>query len=257
MNNKILSAIALGVLALTSCEQSSMNFNTASNDTMVEAQSENAQIHLNSINYERIVTSPLQREGFYGAYHQGTIEYRESGELSAKVDFGEGQFGKAEKTDKNGNKEELELKKSKEKDSKFEKVIVEPIVKTADCKYIVAGIIEYYKNGELVATIDFGDGSCDDIATKTVQEETTEFSLSDKKDKKDKFDSGKEDSADKYYDEDKGMWYFPEKGLYFDEVSGKWYDQKNDKWFSDEDLKADKKDKGDSDSDKKEKDKNG
>ncbi|MCD4683296.1 MAG: hypothetical protein K8R86_08455 [Bacteroidales bacterium] len=62
-------------------------------------------------------------------------------------------------------------------DGEWEKVITKPLVKLDDCDYIVEGTIEYYLDGELVATVDYGDGECDDIATKTVDGETIEFSL--------------------------------------------------------------------------------
>jgi hypothetical protein len=59
----------------------------------------------------------------------------------------------------------------------FEKVVIKPLVKLEDCKYVVEGTIEFYKGGNLLATIDFGEGACDNIATKTVDGETTEFNL--------------------------------------------------------------------------------
>jgi len=62
-------------------------------------------------------------------------------------------------------------------DGDFEKVITKPLVKIAGCKFIVEGTIEFQKNGEVIAIIDFGDGTCDDIATKTVDGVTTEFTL--------------------------------------------------------------------------------
>ena len=37
--------------------------------------------------------------------------------------------------------------------------------------------IEYTKNGAVVATVDFGDGQCDNIATKTVDGEDHEIKL--------------------------------------------------------------------------------
>lgn len=62
-------------------------------------------------------------------------------------------------------------------DGDFEKVITKPLVKIEGCKYIVEGTIEFQKSGEVIAIIDFGDGTCDDIATKTVDGVTSEFSL--------------------------------------------------------------------------------
>jgi len=62
-------------------------------------------------------------------------------------------------------------------DGDFEKVITRPLVKIEGCKFIVEGTIEFQKNNEVIAIIDFGDGTCDDIATKTVDGVTTEFVL--------------------------------------------------------------------------------
>ena len=55
-----------------------------------------------------------------------------------------------------------------------------PLVKIDGCDYIVEGKIEYIKDGTVVATVDFGDGQCDDIATKTVDGKDYEFKLNKK-----------------------------------------------------------------------------
>ena len=69
------------------------------------------------------------------------------------------------------------------KKSKYKKVIVEPLVKSDDCGYIISGIIKYYdyNSGAWVATIDFGDRTCDEWATKTTADSNEEyvFSLDD------------------------------------------------------------------------------
>ncbi len=59
----------------------------------------------------------------------------------------------------------------------FEKVITKPLVKTEGCKFIVEGTIEFHKADELIATIDFGDGNCDEWATKTWDGGSKEFSM--------------------------------------------------------------------------------
>lgn len=66
-------------------------------------------------------------------------------------------------------------------EGKYEKIITKPLVKTDDCKYIVEGTIEYLLDGKTVAIVDFGNGECDDIATKTVDGKTYEFELDNKK----------------------------------------------------------------------------
>ena len=41
------------------------------------------------------------------------------------------------------------------------------MVKIPGCDFIVEGIIKYVKNGDTIAAIDFGDGTCDEWAFKT------------------------------------------------------------------------------------------
>ena len=62
----------------------------------------------------------------------------------------------------------------------YKKNILIPLVKIDGCDYIVEGKIEYIKTGTVVATVDFGDGQCDDIATKTVDGVDHEFKLGKK-----------------------------------------------------------------------------
>jgi len=75
----------------------------------------------------------------------------------------------------------LNFRKEHDKDSVYDKVVVEPLVKSEDCDYIVAGTVCFYEDGQWVATIDFGNGTCDDIATKTTKDGEKTFSLKDKK----------------------------------------------------------------------------
>ena len=57
--------------------------------------------------------------------------------------------------------------KGGEKDD-YQKVIVEELVKNEECKWeVVSGIVEFYYEKELVSTINFGNGTCDGIATVT------------------------------------------------------------------------------------------
>ena len=50
----------------------------------------------------------------------------------------------------------------------YTKNILIPLERIDGCDYVVKGKIEYIKDGAVVATVDFGDGECDNIATKTV-----------------------------------------------------------------------------------------
>ena len=50
----------------------------------------------------------------------------------------------------------------------YTKKILIPLERIDGCDYVVKGKIEYVKDGAVIATVDFGDGECDDVATKTV-----------------------------------------------------------------------------------------
>lgn len=47
----------------------------------------------------------------------------------------------------------------------FSRTIIEKLVRLGDCRYIVSGIVVVEKNDEVFAELNFGDGTCDDIAT--------------------------------------------------------------------------------------------
>ncbi len=152
--------------------------------------------------YEKIITKPLVKTDDCQYIVEGTIEYLLNGETVAIVDFGNGECDNIATKTVDGETYEFELDnkkrdkkdydkgdgKGKGKDDKrdYTKNIIKPIVKLEGCDFPVEGTIEYLKDGEVIATIDYGDGECDNIATKTVDGETYEFELGNKKrDKKD------------------------------------------------------------------------
>lgn len=61
------------------------------------------------------------------------------------------------------------------------KEIVEPIIRSRDCQYIVQGIVEITLNGELISSLDYGNGDCNSIAILTKDGETLEVDLSKRK----------------------------------------------------------------------------
>ncbi len=62
----------------------------------------------------------------------------------------------------------------------YRKDILEPMIKSTNCRYFSQGIIELSQNGNVIATLDYGKGECDDVATVTKNgEETIEIILSD------------------------------------------------------------------------------
>ncbi len=59
----------------------------------------------------------------------------------------------------------------------YTKEITEPLIRTRDCRYIVQGVVEITLNDELISSLDYGDGTCDNIAILTKDGETAEVDL--------------------------------------------------------------------------------
>lgn len=63
----------------------------------------------------------------------------------------------------------LTLYSCNKKDCEFKsKYIYEPIVFDESCNCIVSGKVKYLKDCQTAALVDYGDGTCDNIATKTI-----------------------------------------------------------------------------------------
>ena len=181
MKKTILSAAVLAVVGFTSCEKGNLNPADLTKGGMSfsqETSNENMSLRLASTNYTTNVTKDLVSSGSDGQYTEGTIEYLVDGQLAATVDFGNGEQDFSATKVENGQSSTIELKKDK-KESKYKKVIVKPLVKTDDCKYIVEGIIKYYLKDKWVATVDYGDGTCDEWAKKSYPGGSEDFSMND------------------------------------------------------------------------------
>lgn len=59
----------------------------------------------------------------------------------------------------------------------YSKTITDGLIKLGDCRDIVAGKVEYHQDAVVIATLDYGDGTCDNLATLTVGGTTTEVTL--------------------------------------------------------------------------------
>ena len=178
MKKVVLSAAVLAVVGFTSCEKGTVIPGNVS-DFSQEVANEDFNLRLSNSDFSTNVTKQLVNSD-EGCYTEGTIEYRINGQVEAVVDFGDGtQDFLATKT-KDGTTSNIDLKQGK-KPSKYKKVIVKPLVKTGDCDYIVSGIIKYFEGKKWVATIDYGDGTCDEWATKKTADDFTKFSLAKKK----------------------------------------------------------------------------
>lgn len=115
--------------------------------------------------YTEEVTSALKKPSDFDYYTEGVIEYSVNGAVIAKLDFGNGEKDVWANKVQSNVTEKCDLS-GKKKKAQYTKVITSPLIKLTNCKYIVAGKIDYYKGKTLVATVDFGDGTCDEYATK-------------------------------------------------------------------------------------------
>jgi len=60
----------------------------------------------------------------------------------------------------------------------YRKDITEPLIRIHDCRFIVQGVVEITLNSDLISTMDYGDGECDDVAVITKDGESYEVDLS-------------------------------------------------------------------------------
>ena len=63
----------------------------------------------------------------------------------------------------------------------YVKRIESPLIKMKDCKYIVQGIVEIELNGDVICTMNYGEGDCDEFATMINADGETEVDLSERK----------------------------------------------------------------------------
>jgi len=59
----------------------------------------------------------------------------------------------------------------------YSKTITDGLIKLGDCRDIVAGKVEYSQGAVVIATLDYGDGSCNNVASLTTGGTTTEVTL--------------------------------------------------------------------------------
>ena len=174
-NMKLIGIMAVtGIISFTSCQKDAVK---TLDPMSMEIASEEPNVRLANSGYQTEITNELVANNDEDFYTDGIIEYKFNNQLVAVVDFGNAPNEKA-LLSKDGSDSEFDLKKKKE-GSKYKKVIVKPLVKTDDCNYIVEGTIKYYEiaTGAWAATIDYGNGTCDEWATKTWPAGSKTFSL--------------------------------------------------------------------------------
>jgi hypothetical protein len=62
---------------------------------------------------------------------------------------------------------------SDSKGNEYSKTITTPLIKTGECKFITKGVVEYKSSAGTFATVDYGNGDCDNKATRTTQDGTS------------------------------------------------------------------------------------
>jgi len=178
MKKTILSLTLIAGITLVSCNKEKVE-----NNFTTETSTETETLRLPESGYEMNVTETLTKSSG-DVYTSGIIEYTKNGDVLAKFDYGSGDEDDKANYVKDGKTYDCKLdgkgKGKKKFKKKFKKVVIEPIVKSDDCEFIVSGIIKYYdyKSGDWLATVNYGDGTCDDIAVKTTEEGDYTFSLS-------------------------------------------------------------------------------
>ena len=63
------------------------------------------------------------------------------------------------------------------KGDEYAKTITSPLIKTGECRFITSGVIEFKAAGVKFATLDYGNGECDNLATRTTKDGTKEIIL--------------------------------------------------------------------------------
>ena len=177
----LLSAIAIAFMMASCSKESTPEAKTDETDLLKAAAFETPDLILRGEGaFERVITKRLVKPDDCRFIVEGIVEFRKDGKTVALINFGNGRCDQWAALTFRGKTTRISLKRFMQ-GAKFYKVIAEPIVKIEGCDYIVSGIIEFYslKDDSWLATIDFGDGSCDEWATKTWDGGSKEFSMKD------------------------------------------------------------------------------
>lgn len=67
----------------------------------------------------------------------------------------------------------------------YERLITDPLVQIEDCHYPVQGVVQYDRNDSILATLNYGDGTCDNLAELTTGGKTISIELQGKMPKAD------------------------------------------------------------------------
>jgi len=168
---QLFMLLAFGLfITLSACKKENNDKNEYEDFKIEEADLEFA----GDGDFQKVVTNPLIKRDDCKYIVAGTIEFRKGDAVIAIIDFGDGICDNLATKTADGETTEFMLDK---KEDKYKKVVVEPIVKIEGCEYIVSGIVRYYEGDQWVATVDFGDGTCDEWAMKTWDGGSKTFSM--------------------------------------------------------------------------------
>jgi hypothetical protein len=173
---KTVFIIAIVAAGLTSCQKDKYG-----TDNMVEYAARYGQtVSVPNSDFEVLEAATLTRTNDDMAYTSGELVYKVNGNEVAKINFDHGDDFQALVT-KDGASETVTLGEGDKGDTDdYKKVIVEPLVYSEECGYVVSGIIKFYKEEAWVATFNYGDGTCDDLIAKTTADyENYMFSMND------------------------------------------------------------------------------
>lgn len=126
--------------------------------------------------YQEIISKALVKGQECDEYVSGIVEYRLNGELLATIDYGKGECDGVAVKITDGKSHTFSLVS---KDSKwdYEKAVTKKLIKGKDCNEYVSGIIEYRQAGKIIASVDYGNGECDGVASKIADGESHTFNL--------------------------------------------------------------------------------
>lgn len=106
-------------------------------------------------------------------FHDSTIIYRSSERTRTLVDGFETLFRHSDDVIMIEGFVDYETSNGKS----FSKTTINPLTKTGACRFIIEGTVSFELNGEDFAELDYGDGTCDDVATITKDGETRQITI--------------------------------------------------------------------------------
>lgn len=177
--NFVVAAVVMLSIPFVSCQKEELK-----DDMMSQLADFDQMVTVTSNDYERVVTDQLVLSDEGDIYTSGVIEYRCDGNVDARIDFGAAGADRArcyDGFDGAGRDYEMRRRRFRGKKCKFKKVVVEPLVYSQECGYVVSGIIKFFdrKSDKWVCTFDWGDGTCDDLIDKHTHDGVHTFSMND------------------------------------------------------------------------------